>query len=194
VARLVCEHAHAVEQLLFLIQLDPATGAPLPGATAEKVPESDDSFNAAQIVLGCNATCHVVYTPATSRNPLGSLVSWAPGQAAPITVAKAGSGGGVYLPEAAATPGGRLWIAYADTLRVGAYETVAKLGGTKGCEKAVKSQLTEVDSLELTVQSVQLAKGETAATAQVKSIHQGKSHQSTLSLVKEGAKWKISGT
>jgi von Willebrand factor type D domain len=117
---------------IFLIQLDPATGAPLPGATAEKVPESDDSFNAAQIVLGCNATCHVVYTPATSGNPLGSLVSWAPGQAPPITVAKAGSGGGVYLPEAAATPGGRLWIAYADTLRVGDYETVAKLGDDNG--------------------------------------------------------------
>jgi hypothetical protein len=71
--------------------------------------------------------------------------------------------------------------------------TVARLGGAKGCEKAVKEQLTEVDSLEVTVQSVVLAKGETTATAQVKSIHQGKSRLSTISLVKEGGKWKIAG-
>ncbi|HWJ49756.1 MAG TPA: hypothetical protein VNR42_01970 [Solirubrobacteraceae bacterium] len=71
--------------------------------------------------------------------------------------------------------------------------TVARLGGVKGCESAVKSQLAEVDSLEATVQSIQLAKGEAAATAQVKSIHQGKSRLSSLSLVKEGGKWKISG-
>jgi hypothetical protein len=71
--------------------------------------------------------------------------------------------------------------------------TVAKLGGGKGCESAVKSQLAEVDSLEMTVQSIQLAKGEAAATAQIKSIHQGKSRLSSLSLVKEGGKWKISG-
>ncbi len=71
--------------------------------------------------------------------------------------------------------------------------TVAKLGGAKGCETAVKSQLKEVDSLEVTVQTVQLAKGEAAASARVKSIHQGKSRLSTISLVKEGGKWKISG-
>ncbi len=71
--------------------------------------------------------------------------------------------------------------------------TVARLGGAKGCESAVKSQLAEVDSLEVTVQSIQLAKGETAATAQVKSVHQGKSRPSSISLVKEGGKWKISG-
>jgi hypothetical protein len=71
--------------------------------------------------------------------------------------------------------------------------TVAKLGGTKGCEAAVKNQLAQVDSLEMTVQTVQLAKGEAAATAQVKSIHQGKSRLSALALVREGGKWKISG-
>jgi hypothetical protein len=70
--------------------------------------------------------------------------------------------------------------------------TVARLGAAKGCEKAVKEQLTEVESLEVTVQSVALAKGETAATARVKSIHQGKSRVSAVALVKEGGKWKIS--
>ena len=71
--------------------------------------------------------------------------------------------------------------------------TVAKLGGAKGCETAMKSQLKEVDSLEVTVQTVALAKGEATASARVKSIHQGKSRLSTLSLVKEGGKWKVSG-
>jgi hypothetical protein len=71
--------------------------------------------------------------------------------------------------------------------------TVARLGGSKGCEAAIKSQLTQVDSFEVSVLSVKLAKIETSATAQVKSIHQGKSSLSSLSLVKEGAKWKISG-
>ncbi|HEX5853576.1 MAG TPA: hypothetical protein VFY36_10840 [Solirubrobacteraceae bacterium] len=71
--------------------------------------------------------------------------------------------------------------------------TVAKLGGAKGCEAAVKDQLTQVDSLDVSVQSVQLTKSETAATAQIKSIHQGKSRVSSLSFVKEGGKWKISG-
>lgn len=71
--------------------------------------------------------------------------------------------------------------------------TVAKLGGVKGCEAAVKKQLAQVDSLDVSVQSVQLTKNETAATAQVKSIHQGKSRASALRLVKEGGKWKILG-
>src|ERR1035438_742203 len=71
--------------------------------------------------------------------------------------------------------------------------TVARLGGTKGCEAAIKSQLTEVDSLEVSVQSVKLAANAASATAQVRSIRQGKSAPSTMSLVKEGGKWKISG-
>jgi hypothetical protein len=70
---------------------------------------------------------------------------------------------------------------------------VARLGGTKGCEAAIKSQLTEVDSLEASVQSVTLGAGGKTATAQVKSIHEGKKATSALTLVKEGGKWKISG-
>lgn len=71
---------------------------------------------------------------------------------------------------------------------------VTRLGGPKRCEAAIKSQLTEVDSLEATIESVQLAAGGKSATAQVKSIHEGKSATSPLSLVKEGDKWKISGS
>jgi hypothetical protein len=70
---------------------------------------------------------------------------------------------------------------------------VSRLGGAKGCEAAIKNQLAQVDSLEASVQSVTLAAGETSATAQVKSVHQGKKATQTLTLVKEGGRWKISG-
>ncbi len=70
---------------------------------------------------------------------------------------------------------------------------VGRLGGTKGCEAAVKRQLDQVDELEVSVESVEMGAHGTSATATVKSIREGKSRASTLSLVKEGGKWKISG-
>ncbi len=87
---------------------------------------------------------------------------------------------------------------------------VARLGGTSRCEAAIKSQLDQVDNLEVSVQSVTLnagkpgggskprgagkrgAGGLATASARVKSIHSGKHTESTVSLVKEGGKWKIS--
>ena len=69
---------------------------------------------------------------------------------------------------------------------------VKGLGGAKGCEAAIKSQLSEVDSLEVSVQSIKVAPGGTTATAQVKSVEEGRSRASTVSLVKEGGKWKVS--
>ncbi len=64
-----------------------------------------------------------------------------------------------------------------------------RLGGS--CEAAIKSQLTEVDSLTVEVQSVKIASA--TATAAVKSIYAGKSHPSTVTLAKEGGKWRVSG-
>jgi hypothetical protein len=91
---------------------------------------------------------------------------------------------------------------------------VARLGGASRCEAAIKSQLDQVDNLEVSVQSVTLgpavkpvkpggagkprltgkpgAPGLATASARVKSIHSGKHAESTVSLVKEGGKWKIS--
>jgi copper chaperone CopZ len=64
---------------------------------------------------------------------------------------------------------------------------------TGGCERAIKSQLAEVDGFEVSVQSIQLGASATpTATAHVKSIYQGKTRSGTLSLVKEAGKWKIS--
>lgn len=67
---------------------------------------------------------------------------------------------------------------------------VSRLGGTKGCEATVKERLTEVDNTELTVESVKVSG--TTATASVKSVYSGKKKLSTVSLVKEGGKWRIS--
>ncbi len=70
---------------------------------------------------------------------------------------------------------------------------VTRLGGVKGCEAAIKSQLAEVDSLEASVQSVRVAAGASSATAEVTSTREGKKSPGTVSLVKEGGKWKIAG-
>jgi hypothetical protein len=59
-----------------------------------------------------------------------------------------------------------------------------------GCTQAVKSQLTEVDTPELTIQSIQLRGA--SASAQVKSTYAGKKRVGTILLVKENGKWKIS--
>jgi outer membrane murein-binding lipoprotein Lpp len=67
---------------------------------------------------------------------------------------------------------------------------VTRLGGSKGCEAAIKRQLTEVDSLELTVESISMTGA--SASASVKSVHEGKKKDSTVALVKEGKAWKIS--
>jgi copper chaperone CopZ len=69
---------------------------------------------------------------------------------------------------------------------------VARLStATGGCKKAVESQLKQIDNFETTVQSVKISGDR--ATAQVKSIHSGKNAIQTLTFVKEGGKWKISG-
>jgi Domain of unknown function (DUF4878) len=70
-----------------------------------------------------------------------------------------------------------------------AASVVARLGGTKGCEQAIKEQLKEIDNTELEAESVKID-GE-QATATVKSVYGGKKRQSTVTLVKQNGKWKI---
>jgi hypothetical protein len=69
---------------------------------------------------------------------------------------------------------------------------VSRLGGKSGCEEAIKRQLAEIDNLEVTVQSVKIAPGGKTATAAVRSIYGGKTRAGTLTLAKEGGKWKVS--
>jgi hypothetical protein len=73
---------------------------------------------------------------------------------------------------------------------------VARLGRFRGgCKQAIKTQLSEIDNLDVTVQSVQVsgAGAKLQASATVKSHYSGKSRTRTLTLVKEGGKWKLSG-
>jgi hypothetical protein len=66
---------------------------------------------------------------------------------------------------------------------------VAKLGGQKACEAAVKNRLAEIDSTELKVESVTVD-GE-KATAKVKSVYGGDKRLRTVTLAKEGSRWRI---
>jgi hypothetical protein len=74
-----------------------------------------------------------------------------------------------------------------------AASVLSKLGGKTGCEKTIKTQLAEIDNLEASVKSIQVATGATTATATVKSTYAGKSRPGSVSLVKEGKVWKVSG-
>jgi hypothetical protein len=67
-----------------------------------------------------------------------------------------------------------------------------RLRSVGGCQAVLSEQLKQVDALSLEVESVSVA----GATAQVrvKSTWSGKNRLGTLSLVKEGARWKISGS
>jgi len=60
-----------------------------------------------------------------------------------------------------------------------------------GCKQALKDQISQVDTLTLTVQEVQ-SHGPTTASAGVKSTYSGKSKFTTITLVKEKGAWKIS--
>ena len=63
------------------------------------------------------------------------------------------------------------------------------------CRRVVKDQLTEIDSTDMKVESVALAAGAAPrrATARVRSVYEGKRRFKTLSLVKEGGRWRIAG-
>jgi len=60
-----------------------------------------------------------------------------------------------------------------------------------GCKQTIETQLKQIDNFETTVESVKISG--THATAQVKSVTAGKKTVQTLTLVKEGGKWRISG-
>jgi hypothetical protein len=65
-----------------------------------------------------------------------------------------------------------------------------RLKSSGGCERAVKSQLQQIDNFNMTIGSIKLLSTSTA-TATVASTHSGKSRVSTLQLVKEGKSWKL---
>ncbi len=58
------------------------------------------------------------------------------------------------------------------------------------CTSAITKQLGEADTYDLTIESIKVAG--TTATAVVQDTQAGKKHLDTLTLVQEGARWKIS--
>ena len=76
-----------------------------------------------------------------------------------------------------------------------ASSVVRRLESAKGgCKQALKNQLEEVDNFELTVEEVHLS-GSAAhptASASVRNLNSGKTRLSTISLVKEAGRWKVS--
>ena len=66
---------------------------------------------------------------------------------------------------------------------------LARAGGS--CQAALKNQLLQIDATGLTIRSIAVT-GKTA-TARVKSTYSGRTRESTLTLVKEGGRWRISG-
>ncbi len=75
-----------------------------------------------------------------------------------------------------------------------ATSVVAKLGGRQSCERTIKTQLTEIDSLEVNVQSIQIAAGGATAKAHVTSTYAGKKRAGTVSLAKDAKGWRIAAT
>jgi hypothetical protein len=67
---------------------------------------------------------------------------------------------------------------------------LTRSGGS--CQAALKNQLLQIDATGLTIETI--AVDGKKATARVKSTYSGKTAISALTLVKEGGRWKISGT
>ena len=98
---------------LYMLQLDPATGAAAGGATTQHAPGSRAGSTGGGPVLACGQTCRLVYRAETPDGGIGrSLVSWAPGEAAPTTITA--DPASPLLLGAAAAPDGRLWTAWFD--------------------------------------------------------------------------------
>lgn len=114
---------------VFLEQLNPATGAPEPGSTPQPAPDSTGEANASTMKLACNAICHVIYEPGSSTN---ERVSWAPGQAAPVTVLDVSTPhADSELLGAAAAPNGQIWIVYLYAASA-TEQVIARLGDDDG--------------------------------------------------------------
>jgi len=108
---------------IYLLQLDPATGASLPTATPQLAPGSANAPADEAIAVACNSICHVVYSPSGSTT---QLVSWAPGQAAPITVVQDSTAHAEVIGlAAAAASNGQLWVVY-ETATASATSTQTK--------------------------------------------------------------------
>jgi hypothetical protein len=111
-------------------QLDPATGVPV-GAVAV-APDSNIIYNVgSRIALACNPAapgCRVVYLSTDGKR----LLSWAPGEAAPTTIATAGKDATIGAFHAAYKADGRLWVAWILRPGIGDPTVQFTLGDARG--------------------------------------------------------------
>ena len=110
---------------LYMLRLDPATGAPAPGASPQHAPASNAGNVQPRLPLARAGRCRVVYTDARDQSG-GTLDSWAPGEATPTIVARAD---GIHSPSAAVAADGRLWVTWVTT---DGNHLLAKLGDSSG--------------------------------------------------------------
>ena len=66
-----------------------------------------------------------------------------------------------------------------------------RLQSAGGCQAVLKEQLLQIDAPNLTIESI--SRQWHSRNRAVKSTYSGKNRISTLTLVKEGSHWKISG-
>ncbi|HTI32599.1 MAG TPA: hypothetical protein VL422_02915 [Miltoncostaea sp.] len=124
---------------IFMLQLDPATGAPAAGAAPIKVPQSESpANNGNHLALACAAVCRIVYGAETSPTADLRLASWSPGEGAPTEVAN-NENLSLGLPLTAGyRADGRLWIAWWDRGTTKPFYA-AKLGNAKGAGGTVQN-------------------------------------------------------
>jgi hypothetical protein len=124
---------------IFLIPIDPATGAPPAGAQPTKVPQSESpANNGFHLALACAASCRIVYGAQSGPTAPLRLASWAPGEGAPTNI-----GGGANLSlglplTAAYRADGRLWVAWEDLGTTRSFYA-AKLGNARGAGGTVQN-------------------------------------------------------
>lgn len=121
---------------LYTQQLDPATAAPL-GAPQLLYQSASVANNTSHLALACGpATCRIAYlAQATAAGPL-RVVTWAPGESAPTTIA---TGLAINVNgnlAAAFRADGRFWTAWYDpgatTAATGYYATLGNAKGAGG--------------------------------------------------------------
>lgn len=112
---------------VYLLQIDPASGGPAAGATAQQAPGSGgQDNNSGQRGWACAALCRVVYVD--GARTAGRLVSWAPGEATATTIARASGNDPIAAPAAAYASDGRFWVTWIQDDR----RLVATLGDDRG--------------------------------------------------------------
>jgi len=123
---------------IFMLQLDPATAAPI--GTPVKVPQSESpANNGFHLALACGAAaCRIAYGAQAGPTARLRLATWAPGEAAPTNV-----GGGANLSlglplTAAYRADGRLWVAWEDLGTTRSFYA-AKLGNARGAGGTVQN-------------------------------------------------------